>query len=95
MILIRLKRRSLNDQLIYTIVVSSNKVAPNSGKFLEKVGFYKPLVDKWSNKCVFINFDRLKFWVEKGAKLHPSTYLLIRPLLIYNKRLVGNGRLLL
>jgi ribosomal protein S16 len=46
MILIRLKRGSLNDQLIYTIVVSSNKVAPNSGKFLEKVGFYKPLVNK-------------------------------------------------
>jgi ribosomal protein S16 len=46
MILIRLKRRSLGDQLTYSIVVSSHQVSPNSGKFLEKIGYYKPLVDR-------------------------------------------------
>lgn len=86
MILIRLKRRSLGDQLTYSIVVSSNQVSPNSGKFLEKIGYYKPLVDRWSNKYVFLDFDRLKFWVERGAKIHPSIYVLIRPVIAYNKQ---------
>jgi len=86
MILIRLKRRSLGDQLTYSIVVSSNQVSPKSGKFLEKIGYYKPLVDRWSNKYVFLDFDRLKFWVERGAKIHPSIYVLIRPVIAYNKQ---------
>ncbi len=88
MILIRLKRRSLGDQLTYSIVVSSHQVSPNSGKFLEKIGYYKPLVDRWSNKYVFLDFDRLKFWVERGAKIHPSIYVLIRPAIAYHKKQV-------
>ncbi len=88
MILIRLKRRSLGDQLTYSIVVSAHQASPNSGKFLEKIGHYKPLVDRWSNKYVFINFDRLKFWVERGAKIHPSIYVLIRPAVAYHKHQV-------
>jgi ribosomal protein S16 len=45
MILIRLKRQSLDDKLTYSIVVSSSKLAPSSGKFIEKIGYYHPLVD--------------------------------------------------
>ena len=86
MILIRLKPRSLNDQFMYSIVVSSNQVAPSSGKFLEKIGHYKPRVDRWSNKYVFVDFDRLKFWVERGAKLHPSIFVLMRTGVVYHKQ---------
>ena len=46
MILVRLKRRSFGDQLTYSIVVSSNQMSPSSNKFLEKVGYYKPVVDR-------------------------------------------------
>lgn len=46
MILIRLKRRSFGDQLTYSIVVSSNQIAPSSGKFIEKIGYYNPLVGR-------------------------------------------------
>lgn len=89
MILIRLKRRSFDDQLMYSIVVSSNQVAPSSGKFLEKIGHYKPHVDRWSNKYVFLDFDRLKFWVERGAQLHPSIFVLVRPAVVYHKHQVN------
>lgn len=89
MILIRLKRRSFGDQLTYSIVVSSNQIAPSSGKFIEKIGYYNPLVGRWSNKYIFIDFDRLKFWVERGAKLHPSIYVLIRPSIVYHKQQVN------
>jgi ribosomal protein S16 len=45
-------------------------------------------VDRWSNKYVFLDFDRLKFWVERGAKIHPSIYVLIRPAIAYHKKQV-------
>jgi len=78
MILIRLKRKSFNDKLKYTIVVTSSKFAPNSSQFIEKIGYYNPLVDKWSNKYIFVNFDRLKFWLERGAKVNISLFVLMR-----------------
>ena len=46
MVLIRLKRRSFGHQLSYSIIISSNKPSPNSEKFLEKIGYYKPYVDR-------------------------------------------------
>lgn len=61
MILIRLKRRSSGNKLSYSIVVTSSQSASNSSQFLERIGYYKPIVDKWSNKYLFIDFDRLKF----------------------------------
>ncbi len=61
MILIRLKKVSLNNNLSYSIVVSSKQISPNSNKFIEKIGFYKPLVDKLSNKYIFLDVDRLLF----------------------------------
>lgn len=61
MILVRLKKVALNNNLSYSIVVSSNKISPNSNKFIEKIGFYRPLVDKLSNKYIFIDVDRLLF----------------------------------
>ena len=45
MIIVRLKRQSVGDKLSYAIVVTSIQFSPNSGKFLEKLGYYKPLVD--------------------------------------------------
>ncbi len=46
MLLIRLKRRSFGHQLSYSIIISSNKPSPRSEKFLEKIGYYKPYVDR-------------------------------------------------
>lgn len=45
MILIKLKRISFGDELGYSIVVSSKQISPNSNKFLEKIGNYKPIID--------------------------------------------------
>ena len=83
MIIVRLKRQSVGDKLSYAIVVTSNQFSPNSGKFLEKLGYYKPLVDLWSNKYLFIDFDRLKFWLAHGASVRINLFVLIRPILGY------------
>jgi ribosomal protein S16 len=84
MLLIRLKRRSFGHQLSYSIIISSNKPSPSSEKFLEKIGYYKPYVDRWSNKYIFIDVDRLKFWIERGAKVNTSVFVLLRPVLAFN-----------
>lgn len=78
MIVIRLKRRSSKDNLTYAVVVTSDKFTPKGSQFLDKIGYYKPIVDRWSNKYLFVDFDRLKFWVEKGARINSSLFVLMR-----------------
>lgn len=78
MIIIRLKRRSSKNRLSYAIVVTSNRTTPAGSQFIEKIGYYKPLVDTWSNKYLFIDFDRLKFWLERGARINSNLFILIR-----------------
>lgn len=84
MILIRLKKRSFGDQMSYAIVVTSKHETPSSGNFVEKLGHYKPIVDVWSNKYVFIDFDRLKHWVERGATMDIKLFVLMKPLIAYH-----------
>lgn len=83
MMLICLQRKSSGLNLTFNIIIKFKHTTPNSGKYLEKIGFYNPKIDKWSNKYIFINFDRLKFWLEKGAKLQPGLFILIQPAFIY------------
>jgi len=46
MIIVKLKKISNADNLNYVVVVSAHNVSPTGNKFLEKIGFYKPLTDK-------------------------------------------------
>lgn len=80
MIIIRLKKISIKKKFSYEIVVSSPKVSPTSSKLLERIGYYKPIQDKWSNKYFVIDVDRLLFWLYRGGKLDKS-FLLFKPLL--------------
>ena len=61
MISIRLKRKSSNKNLTFSIIVVFSTESPTSGKFIEKIGFYKPIADNWSNKYLFVNVDRLLY----------------------------------
>lgn len=75
--------------MTYAIVVSSKQEAPNSGNFIEKLGHFKPIVDSWSNKYVFIDFDRLKHWVERGAIMDIKLFVLMKPLIAYHSMQVN------
>ena len=61
MIVIILAKEKVGTNQIYFIVVSNHTTAPTSGRILEKIGFYKPVADKLSNKYFYVNFDRLSF----------------------------------
>jgi ribosomal protein S16 len=46
MLIIRLKKIAFKKNLSYSIVISSSTKAPSSNQFIEKIGYYKPLLDK-------------------------------------------------
>ena len=52
---------------VYKIVVADSRF-PRDGKFIEKVGFFNPLLPKTKKERVRLEVDRIKHWVSKGAK---------------------------
>ena len=52
---------------VYKIVVADSKF-PRDGKFIEKVGFYNPLLPKAKKERVSLEIERIKHWISKGAK---------------------------
>ncbi len=82
MITLKLQKHYSKKKLFYSIIVVSDIMKPSTGKFIEKIGFYNPIKDSWSNKIIFVDSNRLYFWVKRGVKLEKNLYLLIKPLLL-------------
>jgi small subunit ribosomal protein S16 len=62
---IRLKRLGTKKRPYYRIVVMDTR-APRDGRSLEEIGFYHPI--EVEEKQLLIKDDRVKEWLEKGAK---------------------------
>ena len=73
---IRLKKVSSGKDFIYYIVATKKNYSVTRG-FLEKIGSYNPHPDKWNNKYVIIDYDRLYFWINKGASINLRLFLLL------------------
>lgn len=58
---IRLKKVALKNNLSYSLVVITATKAAKSNQFIEKLGHYKPLVDKLRNKYTFVDLTRFFF----------------------------------
>ena len=52
---------------VYKIVVADSR-SPRDGRFIEKVGFFNPLLPKTKKERVNLEVDRIKHWISKGAK---------------------------
>lgn len=65
MVVIRLARRGIKKYPFYQIVVS-NSSNKRDGGFIERVGFFNPIVSGKS-KELFLNLDRVKYWISLGA----------------------------
>jgi len=61
MLIIRLKKIALKNNLSYSIIVIPQKKSAQSNQFLEKLGHYKPLIDKLYNKYTFLDLTRFSF----------------------------------
>ncbi|SMH50792.1 30S ribosomal protein S16 [Maritimibacter sp. HL-12] len=64
---IRLARGGSKKRPHYSIVAADSRM-PRDGRFIEKLGTYNPLLPKDSEERVKMDLDRVKTWIEKGAK---------------------------
>ena len=64
---IRLSRRGAKKRPFYRIVVADSRRA-RDGKFIERIGTYKPMLKKDNPDRVKIDLEKAKEWLKKGAQ---------------------------
>ena len=52
---------------VYKIVIADSRF-PRDGRFIEKVGFFNPLLPRAKKERVNLEVERIKYWISKGAK---------------------------
>ena len=67
MLKIRLSMGGAKKRPIYKIVIADSRF-PRDGRFIEKVGFFNPLLPKTKKERVNLEVERIKHWISKGAK---------------------------
>src|SRR5689334_13058478 len=63
---IRLARGGTKKRPHYNIVIADSR-SPRDGRFIEKIGFYNPLLPKDHADRIKFDNDKAKAWIEKGA----------------------------
>jgi len=71
---IRLRRMGRKKKPHYRIVVT-DRTAPRDGRFVESIGYYKPLT---SPARLVLDLDRADYWIGKGAEPSDTVGSLIR-----------------
>jgi small subunit ribosomal protein S16 len=64
---IRLARGGAKKRPFYRIVVADSR-RPRDGRFIERLGTYNPLLAKDDEERVRLKVDRIKHWLDQGAK---------------------------
>ena len=64
---IRLSRGGSKKRPFYRIVAADSRM-PRDGRYVERLGTYNPLLQKSDEKRVVMNMERIKFWLDLGAK---------------------------
>ena len=67
MLKIRLAMGGAKKRPVYKIVIADSRF-PRDGRFIEKVGFFNPLLPKTAKERVSLEVERIKHWISKGAK---------------------------
>ena len=70
MLKLRLSMGGTKKRPVYKIVVADSKF-PRDGKFIEKLGFFNPLLPKEKKERIGLQTDRIKYWLSQGAQ--PTT----------------------
>lgn len=67
MVIIRLSRGGAKKRPFYHIVVADSRCS-RDGRNLERVGYFNPITES-QNLALFMNLERVNYWLSKGAKL--------------------------
>jgi small subunit ribosomal protein S16 len=63
---IRLSRAGRRNLPFYHVVVADDR-APRDGKFIEKIGYYDPILNEESERRFKLNRERAEYWLSVGA----------------------------
>src|SRR5262249_35425552 len=68
---IRLARAGTKKRPVYHIVIADSR-SPRDGRFIERLGFFNPLLPKDKPERLKLDLDKVKAWLAKGAlPTHP------------------------
>ena len=67
MLKLRLSMGGTKKRPVYKIVVADSRFA-RDGRFIEKLGFFNPLLPKEKKERVGLVIDRIKYWLGQGAQ---------------------------
>ena len=70
MLKLRLSRGGTKKRPVYKMVVADSRFA-RDGRFIEKVGFFNPLLPKDKKERIGLEAERIKYWLGQGAQ--PTT----------------------
>ncbi|MEA2987731.1 MAG: small subunit ribosomal protein [Alphaproteobacteria bacterium] len=63
---IRLARAGTKKRPFYHIVIADSR-SPRDGRFIERLGYFNPLLPKDKTERLKIDLDKVKAWLAKGA----------------------------
>src|SRR5262245_45135973 len=66
-VVLRMARAGTKKRPIYHIVAADNR-APRDGRFIERIGFFNPLLPKDNKERLKLDMDKVKGWIAKGAQ---------------------------
>src|SRR5260370_41101232 len=63
---IRLARAGTKKRPIYHIVIADSR-APRDGRFIERLGYFDPLLPKGKSEPLKLDLDKVKAWLPQGG----------------------------
>lgn len=66
-VVIRMARAGTKKRPVYHIVVADSR-APRDGRFIERLGYFNPLLPKEKTERLRLDMEKVKAWMAKGAQ---------------------------
>ena len=63
---IRMARAGTKKRPFYHIVIADSR-SPRDGRFIERIGYFNPLLPKDNTERLKLDLDKVKAWLAKGA----------------------------
>ena len=66
-VVIRMARAGTKKRPVYHIVAADSR-SPRDGRFIERLGYFNPLLPKDKEERLKLDMDKVKSWIAKGAQ---------------------------
>ncbi len=66
-VVLRMARAGTKKRPVYHIVVADSR-SPRDGRFIERLGYFNPLLPKDNKERLKLDLDKAKAWIAKGAQ---------------------------